>query len=111
MPRSNGVDDTALQTGIDAAAPGHLGGKLELRLASGRTISLELWPCRSGPAGASEMEQNILMALEEADQPLTGDKLAEAAGYAAESGAFKRAVKSLLESGQILNARPGYKLP
>lgn len=113
MSRPPVVDfDAALQAAIDSAVPGHLGGKIELRSPTGRSFTVELWPCRGGRTAGGEMEQNILEALAEADGPLTADKLAEVAGnYSPSSGAFKQAIKNLTESGQIVNARPGYKLP
>lgn len=112
VPRpSSAVDfDAALQYALDQAVPGHLGGRLELRLPSGRSISVELWPCRNGRTTGGEMEQNILEALREADEPLTAEKLAETAGYSPNSGAFRQAIKNLMENNQIINARPGYRL-
>ena len=105
---TNAVDfDAAVQLAIDSVADGHLGGEITLRLRNGRTMTLTLLPCAGRER--SEMEDDMLDALGEANAPLTGEKWAEAAGYQY-SGAFRRAIRGLVEGGRVINARPGYKL-
>jgi len=53
-------------------------------------------------------EQNILEAL--GDGTLTGEKLAEKAGYPCNSN-FKNTLSSLVKRGILVNDRPGYRKP
>jgi hypothetical protein len=76
----------------------------------GLTVELT---CTAGPgpaAGGGEMRGNILQALRKAGVPLTGAKLAEAAGYAY-GGSFRSLLAELVREGVVLNHRPGYGLP
>lgn len=60
------------------------------------------------PVGA--MHANILEALKEAAVPLTGPKLADAAGYSY-GGRFRSAVKELERQGRIRKCEPnGYQI-
>jgi len=53
-------------------------------------------------------EQNIFKAL--GDGKLTGEKLAEKAGYPCNSN-FKNTLSSLVKRGLLVNDRPGYRQP
>jgi hypothetical protein len=54
----------------------------------------------------NEMEQNILEAL--GSDTLTGQQLAERAGYPSDSGTFRQVLASMVRRGVLGNMRPGY---
>jgi hypothetical protein len=76
----------------------------------GLTVELT---CAAGPGpagGGGDMRANILAALGEADEPLTGMKLAALAGYSY-GGSFRSMLAELVREGVIENCHPGYRLP
>jgi hypothetical protein len=56
----------------------------------------------------TEAEQNILEAI--GNTTLTGEKLADKAGYPCNSN-FKNTLSSLVKRGLLINDRPGYRRP
>lgn len=64
------------------------------------------------PPPLSAMQEAIIEALKRSagEPPITGDNLAEIAGYVGGGGAWRKAIADLLLRGYIENCRPGYRL-
>lgn len=93
--------------------PDHSGGTAIVELY-GQTITV---PIPSAIADdietpLSKMQEAIIEALKRSagELPVTGDDLAQIAGYEGTGGGWRRAIADLIIRGYIENCRPGYRL-
>lgn len=63
-------------------------------------------------APLTAMQEAIVEVLKRSagEPPVTGDDLAQLAGYESTGGAWRKAIAELLMRGYIENCRPGYRL-
>lgn len=101
--------------------PGSKAAQVRIVLADGRTTRIDVqdWGCPDirppGPIDVDQLdaqEQAVVDALTEIDAGvvLTGEELAERAGYP-HNGRFREVLARLVRLGVIINRRPGYALP
>lgn len=115
MPELSACDLRRLQEFIDAAWPGHQGGELVVWLPNQRRavmpLRVYLSDCEPSSTALSTMQEAIVEALERhTEGPMLGNELADAAGYRATGGAWKRALAGLVDMGRIGNGGRGYLL-
>lgn len=119
----NRCDVTAISYQIAVFAnslyPGFRNAKLAVTLADGEVATFPISSTLlvtvgkatlQSPEGA--MESAIVEALEALgpDETVTGEELSKLAGYP-NSGRFRGALSRLVRTEQIVNLKPGYRLP
>lgn len=93
------------------------GAVVKIEFADGTPIKLKLSRevlaqiRAAGDDEPSDLEANILQALEEMDagEKMTGEELADKAGYSF-NGSFRAMLAQLVRENKIKNLRPGYAL-
>lgn len=93
--------------------PDHGGGVITVHLhGADVVVPIPAAVDKDAPGPLTPMQDAILEVLKRAagEDPMTGDDLAEAAGYDGASGAWRRAIADLILRGYIENCRPGYRL-